>query len=165
VYQIGVLVHLLAAVVWVGGMLFLALVVVPSTRGLAPDQRAGLFDALGRRFRPIGWACVALLVATGLLSLTHRGVTWEDALSGQLLGTPFGRLLGLKLALVAAMLVLSALHDFVVGPASTRALTDPDGSARGRALRRRASWLARVSTLLALAVVALAVALVRGLPG
>ena len=145
-------------------MLFLALVVVPATRALAPGERARLFDAVGRRFRAIGWGCATLLVATGLSSLAHRGVTREVAHSGELFGSPFGQVLGLKVALVAAMLVLSALHDFVVGPASTGASLDPAGSSRAASLRRRASWLARVNALLALVVVALAVALVRGLP-
>jgi uncharacterized membrane protein len=164
-YQLGVLIHLLSAIVWVGGMLFLALVVVPATRALPPAECGWLFDAVGRRFRGIGWACIALLIASGLASLAYRGVTLEVALSGQLFGSPFGRVLGAKLALVALMLVLSVLHDFVVGPASTRALSRPDDPKRGLMLRRRASMLARANALLALAVVALAVALVRGLPG
>jgi hypothetical protein len=46
VYQLGVLVHVLSAIVWIGGMLFLALVGVPAIRGLAPDERARLFDAI-----------------------------------------------------------------------------------------------------------------------
>ena len=81
-YQLGVLVHLLAAIVWVGGMLFLALVVVPATRRLPAVERASLFDLVGRRFRAVGWACVALLLATGLVNLSYRGVESESVVLG-----------------------------------------------------------------------------------
>jgi copper resistance protein D len=157
VYQLSVYVHVLSAIVWVGGMLFLALVVAPATRGLAPPDRARLFEGVGRRFRAVGWACVALLTATGLVNVAYRGVTFESVTDGRLLDSPFGRVLGLKLLVVAAMLALSVVHDFWLGPAAVR-------SGDGARLRRPAALLARANGLLALVVVFLAVALVRGLP-
>jgi putative copper resistance protein D len=166
VYQLSVYVHILGAVIWVGGMLFLALVVVPVSRRLPSAERGAFIGAIGRRFRAVGWACIALLVVTGAMSSGYRGVTWESIASGRLFGSAFGRILATKLALVAAMLVLSAIHDFAVGPASARALERPGTPPRQVAsLRRAASWMARVNALLALLVIALAVALVRGLPG
>ena len=165
-YHLSVFAHLVGAMVWVGGMLFLALVVVPVARQLPPAERAALFDKVGRRFRAVGWACVALLIATGLVNSWYRGVRWDGVASGGLFGSEFGRVLAAKLALVAVMLVLSAIHDFVLGPASVRAAGGAGGAALERAgtLRWRASRLARVNALLALLVIALAVALVRGLP-
>ena len=165
-YHVSVLVHILSAIVWVGGMLFLALVVAPATREMAPDERGALFDAVGRRFRTIGWTCIALLVVTGAVNMSYRGVTWDRFFSGQLLESDFGRVLVVKLGVVTAMLGLSLAHDFVIGPASVRALErkEPDAPRAAAALRRRASWLGRVNALLALLVVALGVALVRGFP-
>ena len=166
-YQVSVLVHLLSAIVWVGGMLFLALVIVPVARKLHPAERGALVGAIGRRFRVVGWVCIALLIVTGLINTSYRGVTWESIASGQLLAGDFGRLLTAKFGLVVVMIVLSAVHDFVIGPASTRALErkDSGGTHEAAVLRRRASWLGRLNALLALVVIALAVALVRGLPG
>ena len=168
-YQLSILIHLLAATVWVGGMLFLALVAVPATRGLPPAERGALIGALGRRFRVVGWACVALLIVAGAVNTAYRGVTWETVASGRLLEGEFGRLLALKLTVVVAMVAVTTYHDFVVGPASLRLLErhagrDPAATAEVARLRRRASWLARLGTLLALLILALAVALVRGLP-
>ena len=162
-YQLSVLVHVLAAVVWVGGIFFLALVVVPVARRLPPAERAALLGALGRRFRVVGWVCIALLLATGTANAALRGVTWEGVASGRLFESEFGRLLAAKLAVVLVMLALSVAHDFVVGPASVR-LLERQGDGDAASLRRRASWLARVNALLALLVIALAIALVRGLP-
>ena len=169
-YHLSVFVHIVSAIIWVGGAFFLALVVVPVARHLPPPDRAALVAAVGSRFRPIGWSCLALLVATGLVNLGYHGVTWGGVASGALLESTFGRLVAAKLALVAAMGAVSAAHDFVVGPASAHAQAtagaDPAPEVRAEIarLRRRAAWLARVTALLALVIVAVAVALVRGLP-
>ena len=165
-YQLSVLVHLVSAVVWVGGMLFLALVVVPATRSLPALERGRLIGAIGRRFRTVGWICIGLLAVTGTINAGYRGVTWEQVATGNLLASPFGQLLGVKLLLVALMVGISAVHDFVLGPAATRIVErgHPKAMERAETLRRGASWLGRINTFLGLLVLALAVALVRGLP-
>ncbi|MCC7024012.1 MAG: DUF4149 domain-containing protein [Thermomicrobiales bacterium] len=163
-YQLSVFVHVVSAVVWVGGMLFLALVIAPATRQMPPAERGPLFSIVGRRFRTIGWLCIALLIATGIANVAFRGVTWGDVASGRLLTSDFGRVLTAKLAVIAVMIALSLAHDLLLGPASAAARPDPVLLQRAAALRRRAALVGRVNTLLALLVLALAVALVRGLP-
>src|SRR4051812_28362087 len=113
-YQLSVFVHILSAIAWIGGMLFLALVIVPATRGLPPTERSALFSAVGRRFRTVGWVCIGLLLLTGVVNSIHRGVTWETVLTAELWSSPFGRVLSLKLAVVAVLLTLSLYHDFVI---------------------------------------------------
>lgn len=164
-YHLSVFVHVLSAVVWAGGMLFLALVAIPVLRTLPDRSRAELVARLGERFRPWAWTCIALLVITGVLNLAFRGVTWESVVTGRLWGSPFGQVLAWKLAFVAGAVVLSAVHDFYLGPASTRLLQarNPDRR-KAAALRRQAAWVGRLNTLLVLAVLGWAVLLVRGLP-
>ncbi len=133
--------HVLAAITWIGGSLFVVLVLVPVARRLEdPRLRARLVQETGRRFRTVGWIALALLVLTGLANL------W---LFPSFLASPR---LHAKLTLVALALVLSALHDFVLGPRAGAPGADP-------ALRRRASWVARLNVLVALAIVALGLAL------
>lgn len=165
-YQLSVFVHLLSAIVWVGGLLFLALVAVPATHNLPAADRSALITALGRRFRTVGWASLVLLIVTGLINSAFHGLTWQSLISGSLFQGVFGQALAIKAALVVLMMSLSAFHDFILGPASARALTNPEPTPPREAatLRRRASWLARVTAILALLVVALAVVLVHGLP-
>ncbi|HUE75745.1 MAG TPA: CopD family protein [Chloroflexota bacterium] len=165
-YHVSVFVHIVAAMVWIGGMLFLALAIVPVTRHLPAVQRSALLGAIGRRFRTIGWISLALLIVTGIVSTSFRGVAWESVLSGAILGSWFGQVLAIKLVLVAATLAMSAAHDFVVGPASVRVSARQDEAAHREAasLRRLASWMGRLNALIALLIVALAVILVRGLP-
>jgi uncharacterized membrane protein len=134
-------VHLLAVVTWVGGMLFIALVLVPVTRRLDDAAlRTRLVQDTGRRFRTVGWIALGLIVATGLGNLVLRP---------ELLGAPRFHA---KLGLVALALVLGAVHDFALGPRAGRPGAAPSA-------RVRASWIARVNVLVALAVVALGLAL------
>lgn len=163
-YHLSVFIHVIGAVIWVGGMLFLALVIAPATRSLPPRERAPLFSVIGRRFRIVGWVCIGLLLVTGVINVAARGIGWEAITSGQLAESEFGRILAAKLIIVAAMLTLSAAHDFVLGPASSAGWSDPGAMQRAAILRRRASWIARVNAVLALLVLALATFLVRGAP-
>lgn len=160
-YLLNVTVHVLAAMLWVGGMLFLGMVGAPVLRRVEPAPlRARLFRDLGRAFRPVGWGALAVLVATGVMNLAFAGVLRGGRLaSAAFWSAPYGRTLAWKLTAVAAMLVTSALHDFVFGPRAGR--LDPGTAAAVRA-RSRAAWLARTSVVLGLVVVIAAVRLARG---
>jgi uncharacterized membrane protein len=135
--------HVLAAITWIGGMLFIALVLVPVTRRLAdPALRARLVHDAGMRFRAVGWTAIGVLVGTGLLNL------WMHP---SLLSSPR---FYWKVGLVGLALVLSALHDFVLGPRA-------GAPGAGASARVRASWIARLNVLVVLAVVALGLSLFR----
>jgi putative copper resistance protein D len=133
-------VHILAALTWIGGMLFIALVLVPVTRRFEPGLRTRLVQETGVRFRAVGWMAIAVLVISGLLNLWLRP---------ELLSAPR---FYWKVSIVVATLALSAVHDFVLGPRAGRPGADPG-------LRVRASWIARVNVVLVLVVVALGLAL------
>jgi uncharacterized membrane protein len=159
-YHINVTIHVLAALLWLGGMFFLALVGAPVLRKVEPPElRAQLFRSLGERFRTVGWIAIGVLVLTGLLNLHYRGMLRSDRLrSGEFWRSNFGVVLGWKLAAVGAMLIVQSLHDFILGPAASR---ETPGSARALLLRRRAALWARVSALLGILVVVAAVRLAR----
>lgn len=162
-YVASVWLHMMAATVWLGGMLFLVLILVPVLRRREYEGIAsGLIHRIGVRFRWVGWICLGLLLASGTLNLAYRGFGWEDIWSGRLWEGPFGRALGVKLFLVAIILVLSALHDFVVGPRATAMWQEDPAAETARRLRRTASWIGRLNLILALVVVLLGVLLVRG---
>ncbi|MBI2165041.1 MAG: CopD family protein [Chloroflexi bacterium] len=166
-YQFSAYLHLMAAVVWLGGLLFIAMVLVPIARGTTepPGVAARLLSVAARRFRIIGWAALLVLVGTGVWNLLARGVSPLEVFTG---GGWFIQTLRVKGALVTAVLALSALHDFLVGPRLARrleALRGPPAADSSIARRRRVvSWLARLNMLLALAIAALGALLVRGIP-
>ena len=160
-YLLNVTLHLLAALVWLGGMFFIALVGAPVLRRLEPAAlRARVFGELGAAFRRVGWIAIAVLLATGALNLRFAGVLRGGALgSAAFWGSPYGRALAWKLAAVAAMLALSAAHDFVLGPRAGRLQPGSPAALRARA---RAAWLARINALVGLGLVFAAVRLARG---
>jgi len=162
-YLLSVWLHILAAIIWIGGTIFIVLVLVPATRLPAyRDIAPGLIQWTGARFRLIGWICLGVLILSGVFNLAYRGFGWADVWSGRLWQGPFGRTLGIKLLLVAVILVFSALHDFVIGPRARAMWQTNPGAPETLRLRRQAGWIGRINLLLALIVVALAVALVRG---
>ena len=57
--------HLLAAVVWVGGMFFAYMALRPAAGGLAPRERLELWQRVFDRFLYWVWAAVVLLLVTG----------------------------------------------------------------------------------------------------
>lgn len=105
-------VHLLAAVTWIGGMIFIAFVLEPTLRKFALEQRMQLYDAVGRRFLYVGWGSLAVLIATGILNAVNRIPSWKF-----LFDSAYGNILLLKLSLVLAMLLISTYHSFILGPA------------------------------------------------
>jgi len=124
-------------------MLFIALVLVPSARRL-PDHtlRSRLIQETGRRFRTIGWLALGGLVVTGLLNLWMHPVLLSSSRFHW------------KLGLVVLALILSAFHDFVLGPRAGAPGADPSA-------RVRASWVARINVLVVLVIVALGLSLFR----
>lgn len=157
-YGIAVFIHVLGAAIWVGGIFFLVLVAVPVARRLEPSARSQVIGELGRQFRLVGWITLGVMAITGAIAAAGRGATLQNVLDGSFWTTAVGRPLAEKLVLVVLMAAVSFVHDFVVGPASVRAAAAGQEAPH---LRRRAAWLARLTALLALAVLFAAVRVVR----
>ena len=57
--------HVLAAVVWVGGMAFAYLVLRPSAGALPTDERLQLWQRVFSRFFPLVWGSIVVLLLSG----------------------------------------------------------------------------------------------------
>ena len=104
-------VHVLSAMVWVGGQLLLSLLVLPVLRRrLDTASRAPLTREVGVRFGILTVAVfLPLQIATGIALASHRGLTVRD------LAEPgYGRTLGEKLTLFAVVLLISGVHGMAV---------------------------------------------------
>jgi uncharacterized membrane protein len=154
---IFVALHVLAAVTWVGGMMFLSLVLAPLVRGrkAAPEFMA-LFRSAALRFRPLVWVAMVILLSTGPMLLSRRGVHVTDPAS-------WPGIVTVKLALVSLLLFLTLLHDLLLGPRVSRVSAIPESQRTSgeQMVFKTARWLPRVSLLLALAVVVAAAVLAR----
>lgn len=165
IYILFTWLHILAACAWVGGMLFLSLVLVPVLRRSADrDQALDLIRRTAGRFKGFAWTLLGILVATGLVLMHFRGFFNTGVDQGALWSGPIGHVMMMKLHLVVLILILAALHDFLAGPKAATLAREAPGSSRALAWRRTASWLGRINLVLVLAVVATAIMLVRGRP-
>lgn len=150
--------HLLAAVAWIGGMVFLSLVLVPILKHEPfASQRGALIRAAGLRFRFVVWVAISVLLMTGPLLALGRSLPLVDPAA-------WPSVFAVKMTLVAFLLALTAAHDLWLGPRLSLILKKPAASRSDheRRLAAWASWLPRLSLLIALAVLASAVVLARG---
>ncbi|OGK81634.1 MAG: hypothetical protein A2050_14760 [Candidatus Rokubacteria bacterium GWA2_73_35] len=97
-------VHALAAGAWAGGLIPLALLLRRAARAEGADARPHAVRA-ARRFSRLALASVLALAASGAL-----GATAQVGSVAGLVGTPYGRLLLGKLALLVPILALAALN-------------------------------------------------------
>ena len=102
--------HLVAAVLWVGGLVALATCVWP----LAPDIRGRAFLGFSR----IATVLVAVLVLAGTYLSIERLTSVDE-----LWTTSYGQALLAKLAIVSVALLWGAMHHFVVRPRLERGET------------------------------------------
>jgi uncharacterized membrane protein len=66
--------HVLAAVIWVGGMFFAYMILRPAAGPLEPPARLGLWARVFGRFFPWVWASIVALLASGYAMLfVHFG--------------------------------------------------------------------------------------------
>lgn len=147
--KVALFLHVIAAIFWVGGMLFLTLVVAPYLISIPdPKERAKIYQVVGTKYRLFGWVAIITLLVTGPVILyTLYGVNLDVATSQSFYGSGFGHALYLKLALVVIIVVSSLLHDFWLGP---KAKSSP-------ALSRYARIFGRGNLVIALLIVILAV--------
>ena len=109
---VALVVHVMAAALWVGGTVALVFAGVPAIRVLDAPERGPLLRKLGQRWRPIGYGSLLALGLSGLvLADEHFALDW-DVLSD----TTFGRVLAVKSLLVVALVATAIVHDYVLGP-------------------------------------------------
>jgi copper transport protein len=109
-FVLGDWLHLLAASLWVGGMLYLAIVCLPLVRRRSLNERVPWLLDLLARYAPLAIAGVVLMALTGPLDAAAR------LAPAQLLTTLYGRTLLLKAALVGGLLLTSAVHVCYLRP-------------------------------------------------
>lgn len=152
-YYISLLFHIIFGAFWIGGMLFLPLVLLPSIKN-HPD-RVLLLQQTGIKFRFFGWIALIGLAITGILNMYFRGLplTWN-----YITNSDYGKLLSIKVLLFFGMLLIGSIHDFYIGNKSIDEMkSNPNGN-----FKQLARWSGRINILLAFALAFIGIALSRG---
>lgn len=106
-------VHVLGAIVWVGGTISLGIVVWGLRRTFPndPGMVRRIASRIGRTFAWVMWPALGVTIATGLANLS-----WYVPPVENWTGIPGSVWLSLAVGLVVLMTVAAGLHTFVVGP-------------------------------------------------
>lgn len=68
------LLHIAAAIVWLGGAAFMLFALRPAAMTLPAPERLGLMVVAMRRFFALVWVCIATLLASGLAMMVGAGM-------------------------------------------------------------------------------------------
>ena len=104
-------VHLVASAIWVGGSIFLGVILSPILRQVTPniEERLRLMILVGRRFNKIAIPSLIVLVATGIYNsrvlLTNYTLLDDSS---------YGAFLVVKMVLVAMLVVVYLTHVRII---------------------------------------------------
>lgn len=107
--------HLIAAVVWLGGMVFILRVAIPAARKALGADAGKLMGEVTRRFTPLANGSILLLLLSGLALMAVEGFSGGNFQSGGGLVTAF------KLLLFLAMAAVHFYRGKVLAPRIVRA--------------------------------------------
>lgn len=137
--------HMAATIVWIGGLFFQSVVLAPALSEIS--QRAALLERLQRRFQPLAWLSLAVLIGTGLVQMSANP-NYQGLLS---IGNPWSRAIFAKHLAIGLMFGVAGYQTWVLQPRIARqamvGATDDS--------RRRFNRLAHVNLALGLLVLGL----------
>jgi uncharacterized membrane protein len=145
-------VHVLAVVVWIGGVWFVTTVLLPGMKGKPPDQWLREFDAVERRFAPHARIAVVLVLLSGLYMLDRYDL-WDRFVHGEYWW----------MHLMVAVWLLFAALLFVGEPLLVRRIVRRRVATAPAATLALLLWLHRVMLALSLLAILAAVGGSRGL--
>lgn len=141
----AVLLHVIASVIWVGGMFFAYLVLRPvAADQLEPPQRLPLWAGVFGRFFPWVWTSIVVILATGfwIIFAVYGGMA------------NVGMHVHIMLALGILMMLIFLHVFFAPYGRLKRAVTAQDWQAGGKALAQ-IRLLVGINTLLGIATIAI----------
>jgi putative copper export protein len=149
-YYISVWLHIIGGAFWIGGMLFLPLVLLPGIKD-HPDRK-NLLMATGLKFRFYGYIVLAMMFITGLLNIYLRGLSFSFNF---FIMTRYGQLVELKIILFVLMITISLLHDLIVGRKAVEQMENKN-------IKLIARWTGRLLLLISLIMAYIGVVISRG---
>jgi uncharacterized membrane protein len=142
--------HLLAAVVWIGGAVFIKAILEPAMKQINPEEASRLKAIITKRFNLVSWPSLAVLLVTGYLQ-TPAGMMFDTT-------SQMGMVLTLKHSLIILVIIVGMTIGMVAVPRMRRSMPSP-GIAPSEEFRKASQLmhgLTWMSTLIALAIVAVA---------
>ncbi len=104
-------IHLISASIWVGGSIFIGIVLVPvlKTMTTSMEERLQIMIRVGRRFNKIAVPSLIILIITGVYS-SHQLLSKPELL----LSSSYGNFLIIKIILVIALIIVFTVHIRII---------------------------------------------------
>ncbi len=151
-------IHIVAVTVWLGPQFFMFIVTVPAVRVIEdPEVRLRVMRVIVQRFGWLAWAAMAVIVLSGVSNLFQEGSEADFSLWNT--EYRYFQIFSTKMVLVGLMVILTAVHTFVIGPKQLRLLEEMRGDSTEAAGLRRVSIIVSSLTLLVSIAVVYAAAL------
>ena len=154
-------IHLVSASVWVGGSIFLGVVLAPVLKSMyaSHEERIRVMIRIGRRFNKVAVPSLLVLIATGIYNSRH---VLADA--DLLLSSSYGAYLLAKIVLVSLLIAVFLVHVRMIrGDVEDRIMAGEVPQAQLQKLRRKIIVLGEVTVVISVAILFLAAALDSGL--
>ena len=152
-YYISVWLHILGATFWIGGMLFLPLVLLPSIKN--SHERSQLLMATGLKFRFYGYIVLVLMFVTGMVNMSLKGVQFSWRFFNE---THYGKLVIIKVILFFSLALISLTHDLIAG----RKFLGQMQKEQGAKVKLISRWTGRILLIISLIMAYIGVLLSRG---
>jgi len=147
VFKLSLYLHIVSAMFWIGGMLFITLIIAPFLATIEDRrQRSAIYQVVGKKFRFIAWIAIIIMLVTGPVNLYYIGVTPGMLFDGDFARSSFGMAIWLKIFVIILLLISSIAHDFWLGP---KARNSPNFSKIAKIMGRSNLLLALIIALLA----------------
>lgn len=153
--------HLVAASIWVGGSIFIGIVLAPLLKSISDsvEGRLSVMILVGRKFNKIGMPSLAILIVSGIYNST--GFILKPSL---ILSTNYGIVLLVKVILVVILIVAFAIHVRLIRPETQRKIESRQLSAELlQKLRSKIIMLGRFTVIVSVAILLTAALLHSGI--
>ena len=154
-------IHLISASIWVGGSLFIGVVLAPILKKMefSLEERLRIMIKVGRKFNKIAIPSLIILIITGLYS-SHLILSKPDIL----LSSSYGNILIIKIILVIALIVIFMTHVKVIRKEVEEKILDNKMSEKQiQKLRKKIIILGEATVILSIVILFLAALLDAGI--
>lgn len=110
-HTISATLHILAAVTWIGSMIYSQYAVAPALKPLGPTKAHAVNGLAMKSFSGLTWASLVVLLATGIYATVGK---WDEL--APLAIKPAGVTWLVKMALVAVLIVILLFQFYQYGP-------------------------------------------------
>lgn len=100
--------HLLGTVVWIGGMFYMDLILIPSLAKIDPGESGKLMGMIAKKFTITAWSAIIILIITGILK-TPSDMYFDTS-------DEYGIFLLIKHVLIVGSIIVGLVITFVYVP-------------------------------------------------